>query len=130
MQRIFLSDLHLDDPKGSVFGGFAACLKTESKRVDEIYILGDLVEMWIGDDDDSPIAIALSKLLQATAKHCPIFLMHGNRDFLFASPPPHVPSPKEGHKYPVFSVTPQVEAGNIFWDGDGSFGVEETPDMA
>ena len=85
MQRIFLSDLHLDDPKGSVFGGFAACLKTESKRIDEIYILGDLVEMWIGDDDDSPIAIALSKLLQATAKHCPIFLMHGNRDFLFAS---------------------------------------------
>ena len=43
---------------------------------------------------------------------------------------PKVTSPKEGHKYPVFSVTPQVEAGNIFWDGDGSFGVEETPDMA
>ena len=56
MQRIFLSDLHLDDPLDRVFSGFAACLETESTQVDEIYILGDLVEMWIGDDDNSPIA--------------------------------------------------------------------------
>ena len=85
MQRIFLSDLHLDDPESRTFNGFAACLKAESKQVDEIYILGDLVEMWIGDDDDSPIAVALTKLLQSISKHCPIFLMHGNRDFLFAA---------------------------------------------
>tara|TARA_B110000483_G_scaffold241752_1_gene325576 strand:+ start:257 stop:976 length:720 start_codon:yes stop_codon:yes gene_type:complete len=85
MQRIFLSDLHLDDPKNNIFSGFAACLKAESKQVDEIYILGDLVEMWIGDDDDSPIALALTELLLTTSKRCPIFLMHGNRDFLFAS---------------------------------------------
>ena len=85
MQRIFLSDLHLDDPESRTFNGFAACLRAESKQVDEIYILGDLVEMWIGDDDDSPIALAVTKLLQSISKHCPIFLMHGNRDFLFAA---------------------------------------------
>ena len=85
MQRIFLSDLHLDDPLDRVFSGFAACLETESTQVDEIYILGDLVEMWIGDDDNSPIALALTELLTTTSKRCPVFLMHGNRDFLFAS---------------------------------------------
>ena len=85
MQRIFLSDLHLDDPLDRVFSGFAACLETESTQVDEIYILGDLVEMWIGDDDNSPIALALTELLTTISKRCPVFLMHGNRDFLFAS---------------------------------------------
>jgi len=85
MQRIFLSDLHLDDPLDRVFSGFAACLETESTQVDEIYILGDLVEMWIGDDDDSPIALALTELLTTISKRCPVFVMHGNRDFLFAS---------------------------------------------
>ena len=85
MQRIFLSDLHLDDPLDRVFTGFAACLKAEATQVDEIYILGDLVEMWIGDDDNSPIALALTELLTTISKRCPVFLMHGNRDFLFAS---------------------------------------------
>ena len=72
-------------PKTQYSVAFAACLEAESKQVDEIYILGDLVEMWIGDDDNSPIAVALTELLSNTSKHCPIFLMHGNRDFLFAS---------------------------------------------
>lgn len=85
MLRIFLSDLHLDDPQSRIFNGFAACLRSESKQVDEIYILGDLVEMWIGDDDDSPIALALADLLQTISKRCAVFLMHGNRDFLFGS---------------------------------------------
>ena len=71
MQRIFLSDLHLDDPLDRVFSGFAACLETESTQVDEIYILGDLVEMWIGDDDNSPIALALTELLTTISKRCP-----------------------------------------------------------
>jgi UDP-2,3-diacylglucosamine hydrolase len=83
MQRIFLSDLHLSDPEDKVFIGLAACLEAEAKQVDEIYILGDLVEMWIGDDDNSPIAAALTELLSNASKHCKIFLMHGNRDFLF-----------------------------------------------
>ena len=55
----------------------------ESARADEIYILGDLVEMWIGDDDQSPIALALRETLSNASSHCVINLMHGNRDFLF-----------------------------------------------
>ena len=52
MQRLFISDLHLDSSTSPQFLRFAECLDLESSRVEEIYILGDLVEMWIGDDDD------------------------------------------------------------------------------
>lgn len=83
MHRIFISDLHLEDPDGQTFQRFAECLATESGRADEIYILGDLVEMWIGDDDDGPCALALANTLKQTSEHCDVFVMHGNRDFLF-----------------------------------------------
>ena len=83
MNRVFLSDLHLDDPESYTFLRFRECLHTEAQRVDEIYILGDLVEMWIGDDDSGPTANALRQTLISATKHCQILLMHGNRDFLF-----------------------------------------------
>jgi UDP-2,3-diacylglucosamine hydrolase len=41
--------------------------------------------MWIGDDDDSPLALAITNLLKSASKNCDIFLMHGNRDFLFGN---------------------------------------------
>ncbi len=83
MRRIFISDLHLEDPQSTAFQRFAECLTTESAQNDEIYILGDLVEMWIGDDDDSASATHLQAALQSASKNCDIFVMHGNRDFLF-----------------------------------------------
>lgn len=81
MHRIFISDLHLDDPNSTAFQRFTECLAVEGQRVDEIFILGDLVEMWIGDDDDSDVANALKTTLSGV--HAPVFLMHGNRDFMF-----------------------------------------------
>ncbi|XOV81840.1 MAG: UDP-2,3-diacylglucosamine diphosphatase [bacterium] len=83
MQRLFISDLHLDDPVAPAFLRFQECLVAESRRVDELYILGDLVEMWIGDDDDSETADQLRQILTATSARLPVYLMHGNRDFLF-----------------------------------------------
>ena len=84
MHRLFISDLHLDDPSAPGFVRFQECLLHESERVDEIYILGDLVEMWIGDDDDSHSADQLRQALKAVSRKIPVYLMHGNRDFLFA----------------------------------------------
>ena len=83
MHRLFISDLHLDDPSASAFLRFAECLVYESRQVDEIYILGDLVEMWIGDDDDSAAAQQLRQILLTTTAETSVYLMHGNRDFLF-----------------------------------------------
>ena len=86
MHRLFISDLHLDDPSSPQFLRFDECLAVEARVVDEIYILGDLVEMWIGDDDDGPLARALMDSLRRTTAQCAVFLMHGNRDFLFKEP--------------------------------------------
>ncbi|MCR9258280.1 MAG: UDP-2,3-diacylglucosamine diphosphatase [Pseudomonadaceae bacterium] len=83
MHRLFISDLHLDDPSAPAFLRFHECLTHESRRVDEIYILGDLVEMWIGDDDDSVAAQQLRQILKTISAQTPVYLMHGNRDFLF-----------------------------------------------
>ena len=79
--RLFISDLHLEDVDSQTFRRFSEVLNYESGQVDEIYILGDLVEMWVGDDDDAEIAIALAEAIRSS--QCPVYLVHGNRDFLF-----------------------------------------------
>lgn len=84
MRRVFISDLHLEDPNAPAFVRFSECLEAESHRNDEIVIVGDLVEMWIGDDDDATCATALTRTLASASANCRVLLMHGNRDFLFA----------------------------------------------
>jgi UDP-2,3-diacylglucosamine hydrolase len=78
----FVSDLHLDVDTPTRNAAFAEFLTSESSRCDELYILGDLTEVWIGDDDDSPFAEWLHRQLAAASARCRLFLMHGNRDFL------------------------------------------------
>lgn len=84
MRRIFLSDLHLQHADTSVFSAFVNLLQHESQHADEIYLLGDLVEMWVGDDDDSPLASALRTTLKNASAQAAIYFQHGNRDFLFS----------------------------------------------
>ena len=50
--------------------------------METLYILGDLAEVWVGDDDDGPTAQALRETLAEAAKRCSVHVMHGNRDFL------------------------------------------------
>jgi UDP-2,3-diacylglucosamine hydrolase len=83
--QLFLSDLHLESEHSRAFSGLRALLRAERHRCEAIYFLGDLVEVWVGDDDDGPLAQALLSLLTETARHCPIFIMHGNRDFLLGA---------------------------------------------
>ena len=82
MHRIFISDLHLEEPSSNSFLKFIEFMGIESARVDEIYILGDLVEMWIGDDDKGPNATQLQATLKSASSACKVYIMHGNRDFL------------------------------------------------
>ncbi|MEM9624350.1 MAG: UDP-2,3-diacylglucosamine diphosphatase [Pseudomonadota bacterium] len=81
-RRIYISDLHLEDEDTPVFQRFAECLAAESTWADEIVILGDLVEMWIGDDDDSALAESLRQTLLGAGSNCRVSFLHGNRDFL------------------------------------------------
>ena len=85
MRRAFISDLHLDQTNEDRFSRFQEFLNVESDRLEEIYILGDLVESWIGDDDDSEFARRLIETIGRAAKKSALFIMHGNRDFLIGS---------------------------------------------
>jgi UDP-2,3-diacylglucosamine hydrolase len=80
---LFISDLHLDPERPEVTGLFLDYLEKLAGHADALYILGDLFEAWIGDDDDSPLGLSVSKAIrQCTAGGTPVYLMHGNRDFL------------------------------------------------
>lgn len=85
-RQVFLSDLHLDNPQDERFTTFAAVIAAEAAVGAHLYILGDLCEVWVGDDDNGPLALALTKVLEDAAQQTKIALMHGNRDFLFGEP--------------------------------------------
>ena len=81
-RRIFLSDLHLDSVRDQRFTRFAQCLEAEAPWAEEVFILGDLFEAWIGDDDDSALAERVCAVLERTANSADVRVMAGNRDFL------------------------------------------------
>lgn len=85
MRRLFIADLHLADVAEPAFRTLAAVLDGARGTVDELYLLGDLCEVWVGDDDDGPFAHALTALLRTAAHHMRVRLMAGNRDFLFGA---------------------------------------------
>jgi UDP-2,3-diacylglucosamine hydrolase len=79
---LFISDLHLDSARPQLSEALAALLERHCD-CDALYILGDLFETWIGDDDDSTIAADTCALLRQFSDRGPaLFLMPGNRDFL------------------------------------------------
>ncbi len=85
MRCSFISDLHLDASAPGLVTAFRKFVRHESTRCDELFILGDLTEVWVGDDDDSAFANALRADLRLAATHCRVYLMHGNRDFLIGA---------------------------------------------
>ncbi|MDX1455506.1 MAG: UDP-2,3-diacylglucosamine diphosphatase [Gammaproteobacteria bacterium] len=82
-QVLFISDLHLDEARPEVTNLFLEFLATEARSAHALYILGDLFEAWIGDDDPNPHHARVQDALAAlTASGVPTYFMHGNRDFL------------------------------------------------
>jgi len=83
MSTLFISDLHLDPARPHIVELFTRFVAGDARRAEALYILGDLFESWIGDDDDSPLAHQVGESLSALKKSgVPVFFMHGNRDFL------------------------------------------------
>ena len=83
MSALFVSDLHIDESRPHVLAGLQRLIEAEAAAVDALYVLGDLVEVWVGDDDDGATASAVRRTLADAALRCAVFVMHGNRDFLF-----------------------------------------------
>ncbi|MFA3760031.1 UDP-2,3-diacylglucosamine diphosphatase [Yersinia sp. 2466 StPb PI] len=83
MSTLFIADLHLSVQEPAITAGFLHFIQREAIHADALYILGDLFESWIGDDDPEPlyrqVAAALKSLQQ---RGIPCYFIHGNRDFL------------------------------------------------
>ena len=85
MSTLFISDLHLDAARPHIVELFTRFVAAEARHAAALYILGDLFESWIGDDDDSPLAAEVARSLSGLNRSgVPVFFMHGNRDFLLA----------------------------------------------
>jgi UDP-2,3-diacylglucosamine hydrolase len=83
MAQLFISDLHLSPERPATIGLFLRFLRERAVQADELYILGDLFDAWIGDDHRAApipeILAAMRALADAGTRLC---FMHGNRDFL------------------------------------------------
>jgi len=82
MATLFISDLHLHASRPAISECFMAFLATLA-QAQALYILGDLFEAWVGDDHPEPAYSPVKQALKrCTAAGTPVYLMHGNRDFL------------------------------------------------
>ena len=83
MTTLFISDLHLDSTRPAITELFGQFLRREAKSADALYVLGDLFEAWVGDDDPSSVgAYVASGLKEVADAGVPVYFMRGNRDFL------------------------------------------------
>lgn len=86
MSTLFISDLHLEPGRPEIGEQFLGFLATEARESEALYILGDLFEAWLGDDDPSPYYGEMkSALRELTSAGVPVYFMHGNRDFMIGA---------------------------------------------
>jgi len=83
MSIFFISDLHLEQNKPHLTKAFENFINSKVNSRDELFILGDFFEQWIGDDNEDSFIKSIKNILKAkTARGLKIHFMHGNRDFL------------------------------------------------
>ena len=85
MSTLFISDLHLSGERENITELFIKFLDQRASKADALYILGDLFEVWPGDDMIQPdYDSSITKMKQLADNGLPLFVMQGNRDFLMA----------------------------------------------
>ncbi len=86
MKPRFISDIHLSETQPELTQAFFKFLNESKEACTHLYILGDLFESWIGDDDDTPLYQEIKNALLAFTTNGPeTFFIHGNRDFLIGN---------------------------------------------
>lgn len=79
----FISDLHLSADRPDITQCLEDFLQTHALTADALYVLGDLFEYWIGDDDRSDFNEQVAAMFKKVSyAKVPIYFIHGNRDFL------------------------------------------------
>lgn len=80
---LFIADLHLSADRPDITSAFLIFLQQQAIHADALYILGDLFEVWIGDDNPEPLLDTVAQALHQLKQHnIPVYFIHGNRDFL------------------------------------------------
>ncbi len=83
MTTLLISDLHLSPERPGVTQAFLSFLTHQASTANALYILGDLFEVWVGDDDQSALAKGvISSLKDLTERGVALYFLHGNRDFM------------------------------------------------
>lgn len=112
---LVIADLHLTSDRPDITQCFLDFLQSESNQHSSLYILGDLFESWIGDDDTNQFNTLIADSIRKFSQHTPVFFIHGNRDFLL------------GKKYakrcgmtllPESFITTQFNKNILFMHGD------------
>lgn len=83
MSILFIADLHLEDNRPDLNRAFSSFCRNHADKATALYILGDLFNAWVGDDDNSETSQLVAKELTRLHKEgVAVYLQHGNRDFL------------------------------------------------
>lgn len=82
-ETLFIADLHLAENTPQIRDLFLRFASERASRAERLYIIGDLFEAWLGDDDTSAIGETVRQTLRGLSDQgVEILLQHGNRDFL------------------------------------------------
>ncbi|MCW8092598.1 UDP-2,3-diacylglucosamine diphosphatase [Alteromonas sp. ASW11-130] len=77
----FISDLHLSEAYPYITQCLIEFLSSEAPEADALYVLGDLFDVWIGDDNVTPFNESIAAAFKKLSKVTPVYFIHGNRDF-------------------------------------------------
>jgi UDP-2,3-diacylglucosamine hydrolase len=77
----FIADLHLSESRDDITGCLDTFLHHDALNAEALYVLGDLFEVWIGDDDVTPFTDKIAAMFKQVSEHIPVYFIHGNRDF-------------------------------------------------
>ena len=79
---LVIADLHLSPERSDISQCFLTFLKKHKSQHDALYILGDLFEAWVGDDDITDFTTSIADAIKDFSASTPVYFIHGNRDFL------------------------------------------------
>lgn len=79
----FISDLHLSENRPDLTALFVDFMQHQAPQAEALYILGDLFDFWVGDDEKSAvIATVIEQIKELSDQGVKCYFIHGNRDFL------------------------------------------------
>lgn len=81
-EYLFVSDCHLDTNRQDITIAFIGFLQNRAKNARFLYVLGDLFDVWVGDDDSAHGHTEVFRCLKDLSRSTQIFFLAGNRDFL------------------------------------------------